>query len=364
MSAQPQRLDGMPAWAASAAPTHAFEADDAAVAGLVYVSDEMPGWRRVRRGQGFAYLKPTGESVREKAHLHRIRALAIPPAYTEVWICPLAQGHLQATGRDARGRKQYRYHEQWEAVRDEQKFERMLEFGRSLPRLRRRIARDLARTGHDRAKVVAAVVHLLDVTALRVGNAEYARTNGSYGLTTLKNRHVRARAEGVEFSFRGKSGVVHKASLSDPRIARIVRRCQELPGQDLFQYLDDEGQARQVRSEDVNAYLRELMGPGFSAKDFRTWHASTMSLEMLTRCARAQEAGASGTRQQVLQALRCVAASLGNTLSVCRKAYVHPLVVECFLHGEITQERPQSGMPTRGLRAAERALLALLEDAA
>lgn len=353
----------MPAWDASRSSNEGVKSHAATAAGLVYVSDEMPGWRRVRRGKGFAYLTSSGQRLQDASHLKRIRSLAIPPAYTGVWICPLAEGHLQATGRDARGRKQYRYHAEWEALRHEQKFERMLEFGRSLPRIRRRIARDLARKGLDRAKVVATVVRLLDLTALRVGNAEYVRANGSYGLTTLKNRHVRAGAHDVAISFRGKSGVMHEARLSDPRIARIVRRCQELPGQDLFQYLDDEGQARQVRSEDVNAYLRDVMGPGFSAKDFRTWHASTMSLEMLARCAHAQEAGKAGTQQQVLQALRCVAAALGNTLAVCRKAYVHPLVVERFLSGEIAPERLQSGPPTRGLRTAERALLALLEDA-
>jgi len=326
---------------------------------LVYVQDSAPGWRRLRHGRaGFRYVDEQGHAIRDAAQLQRIRSLVIPPAYTDVWICPRSDGHLQATGRDARGRKQYRYHPQWLAQQGQGKFERVREFGRALPRLRRRVKRDLAAPGLQRRKVLAALVQLLDTTYLRVGNAEYARSNGSYGLTTLRRRHARLRGGVLSLSFTGKSGVPQQASVDDPRLLRIVRRCQTLPGQPLFQYLDEQGEAHGIASSDVNDYLREASGGDFTAKDFRTWHASAMALDELRACpAPASRAEASRSVRQVICA---VAATLGHTPTVCRKSYVHAAVIEHYTQGGLASQQCRSAPPTRGLRARERALLALL----
>lgn len=318
---------------------------------LTYVQDDTPGWTRVRRGKGFAYMSATGRAIRDAAQLDRIRRLAIPPAYTEVWICPSARGHLQATGRDARGRKQYRYHTDWQAKREQQKFDRMREFGRTLPRIRRAVTRDLRSRELTLDTVVAAIVRLLDRTALRVGNEEYAAENGSFGLTTLRNRHVRTRAANLEIHFRGKSGVEQTARLTDPAAARIVQRCQDLPGQHLFQYIDDAGRRRPVRSQHVNDYLRRVSGHDFTAKDFRTWHASVLALELTAGVAPSEPTGATPTRATVVEVVRQVAQQIGNTQAVCRRFYIHPAVLEAILNGP--GEKEEGG-------STERALLRLL----
>lgn len=314
---------------------------------LTYVQDDTPGWTRVRRGKGFAYVNAAGRAIRATAQLERIRRLAIPPAYTQVWICPSARGHLQATGRDARGRKQYRYHADWQAWREQHKFDRMREFGRTLPRIRRAVTRDLRSRELTRDTVAAAIVRLLDRTALRVGNEAYACENGSFGLTTLRNRHVRTHAASLEIRFRGKSGVEQTARLTDPATARIVQRCQELPGQHLFQYIDEAGHLRPMRSQHVNAYLRRVSGHDFTAKDFRTWHASVLALTLTAGMASPAPAGAVG------EVVREVARQIGNTQAVCRRFYIHPMVLETVLDGTA-----KTGNATGG--SAERALLRLL----
>ena len=332
----------------------------------------MPGIRRVRRGRGFAYRDADGRWLRstdkaDAAHLQRIRALAIPPAYDEVWICPLDGGHVQATGRDARGRKQYRYHALWRARREDHKFERMLVFGEVLPRLRRHVAQALAapvgqRPGRE--LVLATLVRLLDTTLVRVGNEEYARTNKSYGLTTLRNRHASVHGHRLVLSFRGKSGVQHEVVLEDPRVATIVRRCQDMPGQELFQYVDEQGSVHSVGSAEVNEYIRNLCGHDFTAKDFRTWHATVHAWTHLSpgQQAAAQEgvASLSARRRVVNEALKEVAARLGNTVAVCRKSYVHPEVLVCALAGEWPAE-PDTLPARRGLSVAERRVLAFLK---
>jgi DNA topoisomerase-1 len=328
--------------------------------GLVYVSDETPGIRRLKRGTGFAYLMPDGRPLRDDAQLARIRKLAIPPAYTKVWICPLPHGHLQATGRDARGRKQYRYHADWRSARDDSKFDRMAEFGAALPRIRARVQRDLAAPVGQRVlreTVIAAIVRLLDTTLMRVGNDEYARSNGSYGLTTLRNRHAQVKGEALTLRFRGKSGVEHQVRLGDRRVARVVRRCQSLPGQELFQYLDDDGAPHAIGSADVNDYLRQASGGEFTAKDFRTWHGSVLALQLW--CALDPEEAAKPTLARAKRLLGEVAARLGNTVAVCRKAYVHPRVLG-LLTGEGEAIAPLTPVRRSGLSAAERGLLALL----
>lgn len=305
---------------------------------LTYAQDDTPGWTRVKRGAGFAYLGASGKPIRDPRQIERIQRLAIPPAYTEVWICPSARGHLQATGRDARGRKQYRYHADWQAQQEQEKFDRMKAFGRSLPRIRRAVTRDLKSRALTQDTVVAAIVRLLDRTALRVGNAEYAAENGSFGLTTLRDRHVRARADELVIQFRGKSGVEQKARVTDRATARIVKRCQDLPGQQLFQYIDDEGQRRQVRSNHVNDYLRRISGHDFTAKDFRTWHASVMALELTAGLAPSSPAGAKPTNAAVVEIVRQVARQIGNTQTVCRRFYIHPAVLESILAGPAAKE--------------------------
>lgn len=297
--------------------------------GLRYVTDEVPGIRRLRRGRHFSYVGPNGRPLRDRQTLARIRSLAIPPAYEDVWICPDPRGHIQATGRDARRRKQYRYHPRWREVRDENKYARMLDFARALSRIRRRVAADLRKGGMTREKVLAAVVALLEITAVRVGNDEYARENQSFGLTTLRNRHARVRGNTLTFRFRGKSGVQHDVNVIDHRLAKIVRECQDLPDQQLFDYLEDDGSVRRVGSNDVNAYIREISGGDFTAKDFRTWMGTVRCAAIL---AQAEEAESVTDRKRtVVEAVREVARHLGNTAAVCRKCYVHPEVLAAYM---------------------------------
>jgi len=330
------------------------EAVEAArAANLVYVSDESPGIRRRRSVRGFTYLGPDGQVVRQKQRLNRIRALAVPPAWTDVWICPNPRGHLQATGRDQRGRKQYRYHARWREVRDANKYGRMAAFGRALPRLRRRVGRDLSRPGLDRRKVVATIVRLLDLSSLRVGNAEYARDNGSFVLTTLRERHVKVEGGHVRFHFKGKGGKEVEADLRDRRVARVIRRCQDLPGQKLFRYLDAEGEVRDVESADVNEYLREVTGEDFTAKDFRTWAGTVLAAVELARQGAFE--GETDARRRVAEAIRAVAGALGNTQAVCRRCYVHPAVIDGYLAGRMIEACQEADA------GCERAVLALLE---
>ncbi len=302
--------------------------ESARSAGLRYVTDDVPGIRRLKKRGGFRYVDAGGAPITDRDELARIRALAIPPAYTDVWIAPFRNAHLQATGRDARGRKQYRYHKRWRETRDETKFDRMLAVAKALPAIRAAVGRDLARPGMPREKVLATVVSLLESTMIRVGNEEYARANDSYGLTTLQEDHVRIRGEEIRFSFRGKSGVEHKVAVRDKRLAKIVRACRDLPGHDLFTYLDDAGEAVAVRSQDVNAYIRDIAGDDFTAKDFRTWEG-TMACALALAAVRAESAGAA--KAAVVEAIRSVATRLGNTPSVCKKSYIYPAVIDEFL---------------------------------
>ena len=316
-------------------------------AGLRYVTDESPGITRRRSGRGFVYFNARGRRLTDPRKLAWIRGLAIPPAWTDVWICSSRNGHLQATGRDARGRKQYRYHPDWRGQRDEVKYDRLIAFGTALPRIRRRVARDLRRPGLPRERVLAAVVRLLEKTGARVGNEEYARDNSSFGLTTLRDRHARVGSKRIRFSFRGKGGKAAEVEVSDARLARIVGRCQDLPGQELFAYLDEEGEVRPVGSDDVNDYLREISGQDFSAKDFRTWAGTLLAARALA----GQDPGATpaAAKREVVRAIEKVAEWLGNTAAVSRKAYVHPSVIAAHLEGKGARERP-----------SEAAVLALL----
>ena len=305
-------------------------------AGLHYVEADAPGLRRERRGRGFRYVDAQGRPVRDAETLERIRMLAIPPAYRQVWICADPCGHLQATGIDARGRKQYRYHPQWRLLRDQAKFARMAAFAEALPRLRQRLRRDLARSGLPRAKVLAAVVALLDATRSRIGNDEYARDNGSYGLTTLRRRHAEPRGAVLQLRFTGKGGAAHALRVVDRRLSRIVRRCQQLPGQRLFQYLDAAGRRHAIDSGQVNDYLREAMGGDFTAKDFRTWGATLQALALLAATP-LPEHSERQCRACVLQTVRAVAESLRNTPAVCRKSYINPQVFEAWREGRVYQ---------------------------
>lgn len=324
---------------------------------LRYSEDTAPGIRRRRAGKGFAYLGPDNRPVRDPQILARIRALAIPPAYTAVWISPDADTHLQATARDARGRKQYRYHPRWREHREQTKFDRLLAFGQALPHIRARAAADLALPGLPREKVLAAIVQLLDRTLIRVGNREYAVANQSFGLTTLRDRHVAIEGATVRFRFRGKSGIDHAVALSDRRLARVVRQCRDLPGYHLFQYLDDDGQRQEIDSSDVNDYLRAIGGEDFTAKDFRTWAGTVGCLLALGECAAAASEGE--TKQRLVDAIKATARRLGNTPAVCRKSYIHPAVIAAYLAGELGPPPDDAPAPD-GLNPAERRLLALL----
>jgi len=351
------------------AQTEQFDeyADSAKAAGLRYSSDDRPGTTRRKQGDGFAYFDPHGQPITDARTVKRIDALRIPPAYTDVWIATDPRGHLQATGRDARGRKQYRYHPRWHEVRDETKFVRMIDFGNALPALRERTRRDTARHGLPREKVLATVVQLLEKTLIRVGNEEYARENKSYGLTTLRNRHVKATDAGVRFAFRGKSGIEHQITLRDRRLARIVKQLRDLPGQELFQYVDDSGARQSIDSADVNAYLHEIAGQDFTAKDFRTWAGTVLcavTLREFDACASETEA-----KKNIVAAVKRVAERLGNTPAVCRKSYIHPAILAGYLDGSMLHTLHDLAEDTlnteaAGLEGAERALLALLDQRA
>ena len=337
----------------------------ARVGGLRYTDDREPGIRRKRAGRGFTYVDPDGKTVRDREIKARIRSLAIPPAWTDVWICTAENGHLQATGRDARGRKQHRYHPRWSARRGEQKFDRMLAFASALPKIRARCEQDLGLRGVPREKVLATVVRLLELTLIRVGNDEYARLNKSFGLTTLRDRHARVDGSAIRFRFRGKSGKQHEVGLRDRRLATIVRRCQDLPGQELFQYLDDDGQVRDVGSSDINAYLREITGEDFTAKDFRTWAGTVLAYRALQSLAPAESA--SRSRRNVTAAMRDTADRLGNTPAVARSSYVHPAVIEAYLDGRIggaliEAAEDDGAAPGPTSPAEEAAVIRLLED--
>jgi len=334
----------------------------ARAAGLRYVNDDEPGITRRRRGRGFQYVAPDGTTITDRTERRRIESLAIPPGWTDVWICPSPDGHVQATGRDVRGRKQYRYHPRWREVRDETKYHRMAAFARALPRIRRRVDRDMRRRNLSRERVVATVVRLLDETTIRVGNDEYARENRSFGLTTIRDRHVDVRGVRIRFRFRGKSGRMHEVEVEDARVARVVRRCEDLPGQDLFQYLDDDGEVVDVTSDDVNDYIREAAGEEFTAKDFRTWTGTVLAAWTL------DELGGSEAppKRQLVAAIESVATELGNTPAVCRACYVHPDVIDAHLDGTLRaglgrQARRTLTHDRRRLSPQEAAVLAFLE---
>jgi DNA topoisomerase-1 len=338
-------------------------AASAADAGLRYVTDATAGIRRIRAGRGFRYVDADGRPLRDRDHLDWIRSLAIPPAWTDVWICPSPRGHLQATGRDARGRKQYRYHPKWRAQRDEVKYSRMIAFGQALPAIRRRVDRDLRRTGLPRERVLAAVVRLLEKTRIRVGNEEYARDNRSFGLTTLRDRHAKVGSSRIRFRFRGKGGKASDVEISDERLARLVARCQDLPGQELFQYLDEDGEPRSVGSDDVNEYLRDITGQDFTAKDFRTWAGTVLAAWALKEFE--QVDSEAQAKRNVVRAVEAVAEELGNTPAVSRRSYVHPSVINAYLDGNVVREARRRADATLreslgDLTAAEAAVLALL----
>src|SRR5581483_8272703 len=344
--------------------TAADAVEAAKSSGLRYVSDEIAGFRRKRSGPIFHYFDQHDKPIKDKDTLARIKALAIPPAWAGVWISPYANSHLQATGRDARGRKQYRYHKRWRAVRDQTKYERMILVGEKLPALRVQVARDLSLPGLPREKVIATVVKLLETTFIRVGNEEYARQNGSFGLTTLRNRHVKVKGDTIYFRFRGKSGVGHELELANPRLARIVKRCQEMPGQELFAYEDENGETRTVESSDVNDYLRAATGEDFTAKDFRTWAGTVLA----ARAFAAAEAFLSEAqaKRNIGKAIDEVAKTLGNTRSVCQKCYIHPAIVSAYREGMLGRSnghhsRRHVAAASTGLSGEERAVLKLLK---
>ena len=336
----------------------------AETAGLVYVSDEEPGIRRRKAGKGFTYLKPAGGTVKDPATLKRIRSLAVPPAYTDVWICAKANGHIQATGRDAKGRKQYRYHPRFREIRESTKYEHMLDFARGLPAIRETIAEHMSLRGLPREKVLATVVHLLEATLIRVGNEDYAKQNKSYGLTTLRDRHVEINGSELRFDFKGKSGKTWKLKVKDRRIAKIIRACQDLPGQDLFQYIDEEGERQSVTSADVNAYLREISGRDITAKDFRTWSGTVLAAWALKEF-EAFDSDAKA-KKNIRAAIEKVAARLGNTPTICRKCYVHPELFSCYVEGSLlleVKEKAEAELreDLTALRPEEAAVLSLLE---
>lgn len=334
--------------------------ESARSAGLRYVSDQSPGIRRQKNSQGFHYLEKNDQAITDELVLARIKSLAIPPAWQDVWICPYANGHIQATGRDARGRKQYRYHPKWRMVRDEVKYERMINFGRALPALREKVMRDLGLPSLPKEKVLAAVVRMLDLTGIRIGNEEYAKENRSFGLTTLLNKHVRVEGTEIELRFRGKSKVYHALKVRDRRMANIIKRMRDLPGQELFQYLDEQGEVHSIGSDDVNEYLRAITGEDYTAKDFRTWTGTvlaTLLLLELTHYATKNEA-----KKNIDQTVRMVAERLGNTPRICKTCYIHPAVFETYLN-EDRWKRWHACLPTEEgtSRSAEEIVLDFLE---
>jgi len=350
--------------APSAHPTADTDAVSAAKsAGLRYVSDNMPGIRRKQVGKAFTYTTPSSTPLRDSEGVRRIKSLAIPPGWTNVWICPIPNGHIQATARDAKGRKQYRYHPRWRVVRDETKYDRLIAFGQVLPSIRRRAEKDLALAGLPREKILATVVRLLEMTLIRVGNEEYARNNDSFGLTTMRDHHVDVSGSSLRFEFRGKSGVQHSVDLRDRKLAGIVKRSQELPGQELFQYLDENGERHSIGSSDVNEYLREITGQDFTAKDFRTWAGTVLAAKALQEF-EAWDSKAQAKRN-IVRAIESVAKRLGNTKAVCKKCYIHPAVLNSYLDGSLMETlrrriRKEMTESLRELRREEAAVLAFL----
>ena len=341
--------------------------ESAKAAHCKYVDDSIPGLLRVRSGKGFRFVTPEGGQLRDKKELARIRALVIPPAWTDVWICPHADGHIQAIGRDKRGRKQYRYHSRFREIREETKYERTLQFADALPAIRPKVDEDLGLPGLARDRVLATVVRLLEITLIRVGNEEYARENGSFGLTTMRSRHVDIEGSTIEFHFRGKSKKDHAVKVQDRRIARILQRCNDLPGEVLFQYLDDEGERCSFESSDVNDYLKRISGTDFTAKDFRTWAGTVLTAEALVALSTEAEDASAPTKKSIVQAVKSVSSRLGNTPSVCRKCYVHPEIFGAYLDGQlVTQLGRGAGVKLReaapSLSSEEAAVLALLRD--
>jgi DNA topoisomerase I len=339
-------------------------AQTAKLVGLRYVTDDEPGFRREKSGDDFRYLDPDGKIIRDEAVLDRIKSLAIPPAWTDVWICKSENGHLQATGRDVRHRKQHRYHPRWREVRDETKYLQMIAFAKALPKIRRRVEEDLGLPGFPRNKVLATVVRLLEVSLIRVGNEEYAKENHSYGLTTMKDRHVEVSGSKLHFHFRGKSGKKHEIDIRDRRLAKVVKGCQDLPGQELFQYIDEEGQPRKVESDDVNAYLREITGEEFTAKCFRTWAGTVLAAQALREFERFDSK--TEAKKNIVQAIENVSQRLGNTPAICKKCYVHPAILESYMDQKLVEtlgqraEREVLDSPQK-LPAEEAVVMAFLE---
>lgn len=335
---------------------------EAKAAGLRYVSDDMPGITRRRAGKSFSYRDALGDTIHEKKILARIKALAIPPAWTDVWICPFENGHIQAIGFDARGRKQYRYHVTWRQVRDANKYEHMVAFAKALPKIRRAVARDLKQLGLPRTKVLAAIVRLLEKTLIRVGNEEYARNNKSFGLTTMRNRHAKIKGTTIHFEFRGKSGVHHEIDLTDQKLVRVISKLQDLPGQELFQYEDENGEIVSAGSSEVNAYLKEITGEEFTAKDFRTWSGTVLTTIELHKFDTFKTK--TQAKHNIVCAIKTVAEQLGNTPSVCRKCYVHPTILESYLNENLMKANAHSDKKKkrfRGLHAQEVVVLDILE---
>ncbi len=332
-------------------------------AGLVYVCDDRPGIRRVGNGKNSRYVGANNQPIKDKNTLARIKRLAIPPAWTDVWICPKQNGHLQATGRDARGRKQYRYHPHWREVRDENKYNRMLEFARALPKVRKRIEADLRKPGLPREKVLAAVIKILETGLIRVGNDEYARSNKSFGLTTMLDRHVDVNGGKIRFEFRGKSGKYHQIDIQDRRLAKIVSHCQAIPGQELFQYIDERGKPRDITSTDVNEYLREITQSDFTAKDFRTWGGTVLAAMALQEFEKVDTK--TQAKKNLVRAIEAVAQRLGNTPAICRKCYIHPEIMNAYLEGtmlDIFKKRAEQHLRNiAGLSPEEAAVLAFLQ---
>jgi DNA topoisomerase-1 len=346
----------------NAQPLNQESVEAAMEVGLVYVSHTAPGIHRRRSGKTFVYIDHRDRKVRDAKTLARIKSLVIPPAWEDVWICASERGHIQAVGKDARGRRQYRYHPRFREVRDQAKYGHMLKFVKVLPKIRRRTRRDLARKGMPREKVLAAIVRLLETTLIRVGNEQYARENHSYGLTTLHNQHAKVNGATLHFQFRGKSGVQHEIDLQNKKLAKVVRQCQELPGQELFGYVDDDGNARDVRSDDVNAYLHKIAGDEFTAKDFRTWAGTVLAAQALQEFEQVDSEAA--RKKNVVRAVESVASRLGNTGAVCRKCYIHPEIIDSYMDGslvEMLKERAEKMLkPMKNLRPEEAAVLVLL----
>jgi DNA topoisomerase-1 len=349
------------------APVTLDPVESAKIAGLRYVSDQMPGIRRRRAGKGWTYIGVDGKPIRDRNEIARINKLAIPPAYTDVWICPNPRGHLQATGRDAKGRKQYRYHPRWREVRDETKYDRMMAFADALPRIRAQVDRDLARPGLPREKVLATVVELLDLGRIRIGNEEYAQQNESYGLTTMRDEHVDVQGSTIKFRFRGKSGKQHEVDVKDRRLANVVRRCQDLGGEELFTYSDGDDQPHPINSDDVNEYLQEISGNDFTAKDFRTWTGTVRASKALRDLGPPESEREA--KRKINEAVKDVSQYLGNTPAICRKCYVHPRVIEAFIDGNLMPPAEEAKKAVekdedQALRDDEMSVLTLLRDEA